>query len=174
MNIVTLTGRITKAPEGRQTNDGQSVCSFTVACDRVYRDRQGNVQREADFINCVAFGNQASFILRYVQKGNMLAIQGRIQTRNYQDQQGQTRYVTEVLVNSVENLTPRSQNDNQQNYVERVENLQPRDNSQAQPSQQVQQNPYQGYNNPTYGMDNSSKQEPQSFSVSSDDDDLPF
>ena len=87
MNIVTLTGRITKAPEGRQTNDGQSVCSFTVACDRVYRDRQGNVQREADFINCVAFGNQASFILRYVQKGNMLAIQGRIQTRNYQDKQ---------------------------------------------------------------------------------------
>jgi single-strand DNA-binding protein len=165
MNIVTLTGRITKAPEGRQTNDGQSVCSFTVACDRVYRDRQGNVQREADFINCVAFGNQASFILRYVQKGNMLAIQGRIQTRNYQDQQGQTRYVTEVLVNSVENLTPRSQNDNQQNYQQ--QNYQ-------QPNRQQNQNPYQGYNNPTYGMDNSSKQEPQSFSVSSDDDDLPF
>ena len=158
MNIVTLTGRITKAPEARQTGDGQSVCSFTVACDRSYRDRQGNLIREADFINCVAFGNQANFILRYVQKG-------RIQTRSYQDQQGQTRYVTEGLVNSVENMTPRAQNDGQQqNYQQ--QNYQ---------QQNRQQNPYQGYNNPTYGMDNSSKQEePQSFNVSSDDDDLPF
>ena len=165
MNIVTLTGRITKAPEGRQTNDGQAVCSFTVACDRSYRDRQGNLIREADFINCVAFGNQASFILRYVQKGNMLAIQGRIQTRSYQDQQGQTRYVTEVLVNSVENMTPRAQNEGQQQNYQQQNYQQPN----------RQQNPYQGYNNPTYGMDNSSKQEePQSFNVSSDDDDLPF
>lgn len=99
---------------------------------------------------------------RYVKKGNMLGITGRIQTRNYQDQAGQTHYVTEVVVEAVENLTPRDPNESQ-----------PQQNFQ-------QQNQYQGYNNPTYGQQptyqapQKQAEEPKSFNVAVDDEELPF
>ena len=108
MNKVILTGRITKDPELRYTQSGMATLAFTVAVDRQVRATDGT--RQADFINCVAWGQQADFMSRYVHKGNMLAVAGRIQTRNYQGQDGQTRYVTEVVVESVENMTPRDPN----------------------------------------------------------------
>ena len=89
----------------------------------------------------------------------MMLVEGRIQTGQFQGQDGQVRYTTDII-------------------VERVENLQPRDNNQTQPSQQPQQNPYQGYNNPSYGAPQqngfASNDAPQSFDVNVDDNDLPF
>lgn len=105
MNKVLLTGRITKDVELRQTQSGISNVSFSLAVDRGYKDPQGN--RLADFINCVAWRQQAEFLANYVKKGYMLAVEGTLQVRNYQNQQGQTIYVTEVICDRVENLQPK-------------------------------------------------------------------
>lgn len=105
MNKVLLTGRITKDVELRQTQSGISNVSFSLAVDRGYKDPQGN--RLADFINCVAWRQQAEFLGNYVKKGYMLAVEGTLQVRNYQNQQGQTIYVTEVICDRVENLQPK-------------------------------------------------------------------
>ena len=158
MNKVLLIGRITKDPEIRYLQNGTPQVLFTLAVDRGMRDANG--QRQADFISCVAWRGQADFISRYIRKGYLMSVEGRIQTRNYQGQDGQMRYVTEVVLDAVENLQPR-QDDVQGNY------------------QQPQQQTYQGYNNPTYGApyQQSAPQvqsAPQSFTVDVADDDLPF
>ena len=170
MNRVELTGRITKDPEIRYTSNGLSNLRFVVAVDRpIQRDTNGN--RQADFISCVAFGQQADFMSRYIRKGYMIAVEGRIQTGQYQDQNNQVRYTTDIVVERVENLQPRDPNQMTQNYQQPQQN-------------QYQQNPYQGYNNPTYGQapqapiyqqPQASKEEvPQTFNVDVADDDLPF
>lgn len=164
MNKVILTGRITKDPEVRYTSQGIPSVNFTLAVDRGMRDANGN--RQADFISCVAWRGQADFISRYIKKGYMIAIDGRIQTRQYQGQDGQMRYVTEVVVENVENMQPRDPNAAPQGYQQPAQN-------------QYQQNPYQGYNNPTYGAPTQSYQPqqaeaPQAFNVDVADDDLPF
>ena len=170
MNKVLLTGRITKDPEIRYTSNGTANLLFTLAVDSTQRDATGN--RQAFFISCVAWGQQADFMSRYVKKGNMLAITGRIQTRSYQDQAGQTHYVTEVVVESVENLSPRDPN------------MAPQ--MQQQPYQQnnfqSQNDQYQGYNNPSYGQPQqpafnqpqNTNEAPKSFNVNVDDEELPF
>lgn len=162
MNKVLLTGRITKDPEIRYTSNGTANLLFTLAVDSTQRDVNGN--RQAFFVSCVAWGQQADFMSRYVKKGNMLAITGRIQTRSYQDQAGTTHYVTEVVVEAVENLSPRDPQ------------AQPQQNNYQQP----QNNPYQGYNNPSYGQpqqpsyNQSNEEAPKSFNVNIDDEELPF
>ena len=103
MNRVSLIGRITRDPEVRYSQAGVAFLSFSIAVDRQQRDANG--QRQADFINCTAFGQQADFMGRYIKKGFMIAVCGRLQTRSYQDQQGQTRYTMDVIVDQVENLT---------------------------------------------------------------------
>ena len=108
MNRVSLIGRITRDPEIRYSQNGSAFLMFTIAVNRNQRDANG--QTVADFISVTAFGQQAEFIGRYVKKGFLLAVAGRIQTRNYQGQDGQTHYVTEVVAEQVENLTPRDQN----------------------------------------------------------------
>lgn len=106
MNSVNLVGRITRDPEIRLA--GQSnVCSFSIAVDRGYKDNQG--QNITDFINCIAWGNQANYIGQYVKKGNMLSITGSIQTRTYTDKDNKQRVITEVYVDKVSNLSPREQ-----------------------------------------------------------------
>ena len=108
MNNVILTGRITRDPELRYTQAGVPSVNFSIAVDRQFKDAMGN--RQADFINCVAWRNQADFISRYIRKGYMLCVQGRLQSRSYQGQDNQTHYVTEVVCESVENMTPRQDN----------------------------------------------------------------
>ena len=171
MNKVVLTGRITKDPEVRYAQSCIPSVRFTLAVDRAgVRDANGN--RQADFISCLAWRQSADFISRYIKKGFMLAIEGRIQTGSFQGQDGQMHYTTEVVVDQVENLQPRDPNAPAGGYQQQP---------QAQP--QYQQNPYQGYNNPTYGqapMQPSYQQPskpveaPQSFDVNVADDDLPF
>ncbi len=97
LNKAILVGRLTKDPELRSTQSGVSVATFTVAVTRSYA-RQGE-ERQTDFINCVAFRNTADFISRYFAKGNMIGVDGAIQTRTWDDQEGKRHWVTEVIVN---------------------------------------------------------------------------
>ncbi|MBR1797336.1 MAG: single-stranded DNA-binding protein [Clostridiales bacterium] len=100
MNKVILIGRLTKDPEVKNTASQVTVCRFTVAVDRRFKDQNG--QRQADFINCVAWRQTANFISSYFHKGSKIAVVGSIQTRTYDDANGQKRYVTEVVVDEAE------------------------------------------------------------------------
>lgn len=99
LNHVCIMGRITHDLELKQTPNGVSVLSFSVAVDRGYV-KQGE-ERQSDFIDCVAWRNQAEFITKYFGKGRMIALEGEIQTRTYQDKNGNNRKVTEIMVNNV-------------------------------------------------------------------------
>ena len=99
LNTAILMGRLTKDPELRTTQNGTSVTSFTVAVDREYV-RQGE-ERQTDFINVVAWRQTAEFVSRYFQKGSMIAVQGSIQTRNYEDRNGNKRTAVEVIADKV-------------------------------------------------------------------------
>ena len=98
MNKVQLVGRLTRDPELRTTGNGVSVCSFTVAVNRRFRNAQG--EYEADFINCVAWRQSAELLAKYFSKGRMVGVVGSIQTRNY-EKDGQRVYVTEVSVEEI-------------------------------------------------------------------------
>lgn len=100
MNKVELIGRLTKDPEIRMTANQVAFCNFTLAVDRSFKDSNG--QRQADFINCVAWRQTATFIQKYFRKGNRLGVIGSIQTRNYEDKNGQKVFVTEVIVDEAE------------------------------------------------------------------------
>jgi len=96
MNKVILVGRLTKDPELRATTSGVSVASFTVACDRRFV-KQGE-ERKADFINCIAWRQSAEAISKFFKKGDRIALEGTIQVRDWQDNDGKKRYATEVVV----------------------------------------------------------------------------
>ncbi len=99
LNTAILMGRLTKDPELRTTQNGTSVTSFAVAVDREYV-RQGE-ERQTDFINVVAWRQTAEFVSRYFRKGSMIAVQGSIQTRNYEDKNGNKRTAVEVIADKV-------------------------------------------------------------------------
>ena len=99
INNVVLMGRLTATPELKSTGNGTAVTSFTLAVERNFV-RQGE-QRQADFIECVAWKNTAEFIEKYFRKGSMIALTGHIQTRNYEDKNGNKRKAVEVVADSV-------------------------------------------------------------------------
>lgn len=99
LNIVALNGRLTHTPELKTTQNGTSVCSFSIAVDRTYT--QKGEERKADFIDIVAWRQTAEFICKYFQKGSMISVQGRLETRQYQDKNGNNRTATEVLAAEV-------------------------------------------------------------------------
>lgn len=111
MNTVVLIGRTTRDPELRRTGNGTAVTSFTLAVNRDFKTNDG---QEADFIQCVAWKKTAELLYQYVHKGDRIAVNGSIRTRNYEDSHGRTVYVTEVLVNHVEFLE--TKNREQSNY----------------------------------------------------------
>ena len=113
MNKVQLVGRLTRDPELRTTGNGVSVCSFTVAVNRRFRNAQG--EYEADFINCVAWRQNAEFLSRYAHKGDMVAVVGMLTVRKYEDKDGNKRVAYEVLCDRVESLQKRDENQ-QGNY----------------------------------------------------------
>ena len=96
INKVILMGRLTRDPEVRHTSTGKAVCSFSIAIDNGYGEN-----RQTDFINCVAWQNQAEFLGRYFTKGMMVIVAGRISTRTWEGQDGKKNYVTEVIANEV-------------------------------------------------------------------------
>ena len=99
MNKAILIGRLTKDPELRTTPTGRNVCQFSVAVSRNFTNANG--EREADFINCVVWDKQAENLVKYQKKGNQIAVEGRIQTRNYDDKDGKKAYVTEILASNI-------------------------------------------------------------------------
>lgn len=100
MNRAVLVGRITKDTEIKLTSNQSKLCMFTIAVDRRFKDKDGN--RQADFINCLAWGKNAEFINKYFHKGSRIGIVGSIQTRSYADKDGKTVYVTEIVVDEAE------------------------------------------------------------------------
>lgn len=105
INRVVLVGRMTKDPELRRTSQGDAVASFALAVNRNYTSRDG--QQQADFINCVVWRKPAENVERYCSKGSLVGVEGRIQTRSYDNTQGQKVYVVEVLCDSVQFLDTR-------------------------------------------------------------------
>ena len=99
LNIVAIMGRLVADPELRTTPAGVNVCRFRIACDRNFA-RQGE-KRKADFVDIVAWRQQADFVCRYFQKGSLIAINGRIQTRNYQDKNGNNRTAFAVVAENI-------------------------------------------------------------------------
>lgn len=102
MNKVLLTGRLTKNPELKYTTSNVAVNQFSLAVNRNFKNAEGVY--EADFINCVAYRKSAELIAEWTKKGDLLGIEGRMQTRSYDDKEGNKRYATEVIVDNVEFL----------------------------------------------------------------------
>lgn len=115
MNNVNLIGRLTRDPELRYTQQtNTAVARFTLAVDRA------NGKNEADFIGCKAFGKTAEVIDKYLRKGRQAAVEGRIQTGNYKDKDGRTVYTTDVIVNRVEFIGSKSDNDVKPDHTDNV------------------------------------------------------
>ena len=108
MNSVCLVGRLTKNPELRYTPNNQAVATFSFAVNRNFKGQNG--EREADFINCVIWRQQAKNLANWAKKGALIGITGRIQTRSYENQQGQRVYVTEVVADNFQLLEFNKQN----------------------------------------------------------------
>ena len=148
-NNVTLIGRLTKAIDIKATNSGATVGNFTLAVNRTF----GKKEQEADFINCVAFNKTAEIISQYTDKGSQIAVVGRIQTRNYENKEGQRVYVTEVIANQVQLL------DSKGDKPSGGTNTQGNQNQRPQPTQKaVEDNPFAN----------------EDAGVDIQDDDLPF
>ena len=111
MNKIILIGRLTKDPELRYTQSGTAVASFTLAVDRRFSNQSG--EQETDFINCVAWQKAAEFVSWYFHKGKQMALEGRLQVRSYDGNDGQKRWVTEVVAEQIEFVG--SKNDNNSN-----------------------------------------------------------
>lgn len=147
INNVVLTGRLTKDIDLRQTPNGKASGSFSLAVERNFTNQQG--QRDADFISCQAWGKTAETMANYTHKGSLIGIEGRIQTRNYENKQGQRVYVTEVIVNNFTFLeSKKSQGQGGQGY------------------QQANNQGNQGYQDQAWGSGQSD--------IDIDDGDLPF
>ena len=174
INNVVLVGRLTKDAELRYTPNQVAVATFTLAVNRRFKEQNG--EREADFINCVIWQKSAENLANWCKKGSLIGITGRIQTRNYENQQGQRVYVTEVVAESFQLLESRK--DNSQGAPQNNQGYQQPQNSNQQPKNNYQQN-NQGYQQPNNQGFNQGQQgsffdgmttNPMDIS----DDDLPF
>ena len=112
LNNVSLVGRLTKDVDLRYTPSNVAVATFTLAVNRTFKNENG--EREADFINCVMWRQQAENLANWAKKGALIGITGRIQTRSYDNQQGQRVYVTEVVAETFQLLEGKGQQGNQQ------------------------------------------------------------
>ena len=120
INRVVLVGRMTRDPELRRTPQGDAVTSFTLAVNRNYTSRDG--QQQADFINCVVWRKPAENVERYCSKGSLVGVEGRIQTRSYDNSQGQKVYVLEVICDSVQFLETRAARERAQSQPQMQQN----------------------------------------------------
>ncbi len=160
MNKIVLVGRLTKDPEVRSTSAGFATANFTVAVSRNFKNKDGNY--DADFLPCVAFRNTADFVSKHFKKGNLIGVEGRVQTRNYDAQDGTKRYVTEVVVENIEFVGGKNEssssefnNSNDNSYVD------------APSQDQIDQMP-------EYDIPTSDPYENYDKEVSLSDNDLPF
>lgn len=108
LNVVAIVGRLARDPEMRQTTTGKNVASFRIACDRGRKDANG--QSQADWFDVVAWGRTAEFVCKYFQKGSLIVIDGRLQSRKYQDKDGNNRTAIEIVANNINFAGPKNQN----------------------------------------------------------------
>ena len=167
INNVVLVGRMTRDAELRYTPSNQAVATFTLAVNRNFKNQNG--EREADFINCVIWRQQAENLANWAKKGTLVGVTGRIQTRNYENQQGQRVYVTEVVADNFQILESRATREGQSggSYNGEFNNNSSFGGSSnggfsSQPSQQT----------PNFGRDESPFGNSKPIDIS--DDDLPF
>lgn len=112
LNKVILAGRVVADPELKQTQSGVAVCSLRIAVNRRFTSRDSQQQSETDFFNVTAWQNTAEFIARYFHKGSAICVCGRIQNRSWVDQQGQKRYMTDIIAEEVNFVESRNAQDN--------------------------------------------------------------
>lgn len=110
LNVIAIQGRLVRDPEMRQTTTGKSVCSSTIACDRGRKDSNG--KNLVDWISVVAWEHTAEFICKYFQKGQMIVLDGRLQSRTYKDRDGNNRTAIEIVASSANFAGPKSQQGN--------------------------------------------------------------
>src|SRR5689334_18844076 len=111
LNKAMIIGNLGRDPEMRYTPSGQAVTQFTVAVNRNYKDAQGERQEETERFRVGTWGHQAEFAAAYLRKGNKVYVEGRLQTRQWEGQDGQKRYTTELVANTIQNLERRPRDD---------------------------------------------------------------
>jgi single-strand DNA-binding protein len=111
LNKCMIIGNLGRDPEMRYTPSGQAVTQFTVAVNRNYKDQQGERQEETEWFRVVAWGQQAEFSAEYLRKGAKVYVEGRIQTRQWEGQDGQKRYTTELVANTIQTLERRQRDE---------------------------------------------------------------
>lgn len=163
MNKVILIGRLARDPELRTTPSNLSVATFTVAVSRPFSPQNGGAP-ETDFVNCVVWRRQAENLVKYCRKGSQIAVEGRIQTRNYTAQDGNKRYVTEVMCDNITFLGSRAENSGNpatfvaspevNNYQPSVDNY----NQASMPTTDISEDPFKDFGE----------------EITLSDDDLPF
>ncbi len=160
LNVVAIMGRLVADPTLRQTQTGRKVASFRIACDRNRRDANG--QSQADFIDVVCWEASAEFVCKYFQKGSLIAVEGRLQSRNYTDKTGNNRTAIEIVATNINFAGPKSTNSGNNNY----------ENSYSAPASNG------GYNAPRANTMEAapsySAGSADDFAVIEDNDDLPF
>ena len=149
LNVVAIMGRLVADPELRTTGNGTNVCSFRIACDRNFA--QKGQERQADFIDVVAWRQSAEFICKYFQKGSLVAVEGSLQSRQYQDKNGNNRTAVEVVANQINFAGGKKPG--------------------GQPVDDGGEAPPKDYREPAPAYSQGSADD---FAVISDDDDLPF
>ena len=179
LNRVVLVGRLTKDPELRYTPNGAAVATFTLAVNRTFTNQSG--EREADFINCVTWRRQAENVANFLKKGSLAGVDGRLQTRNYENQQGQRVFVTEVQAESVQFLEPKKANTGSDGYNNNGNSggqyYGSSQNSQNRFEEKPNQNTYGNQNNQNRNHGNSFHDDPfanEGKPIDISDDDLPF
>src|SRR5690625_2132839 len=156
LNRVVLVGRLTKDPDLRYTPNGVAVANFTIAVNRPFTNQQGN--READFLNCVVLRRPAEHLANYMKKGSMIGVDGRVQTRTFEGQDGKSVFVTEIVADSVQ-------------FLESKGSSQGRGEDPSGFQQTQNQNQFQNQNQ-NQNTDNPFKDNGEPIDIS--DDDLPF
>ncbi|WP_423253055.1 single-stranded DNA-binding protein [Melissococcus plutonius] len=167
INNVVLVGRLTKDPDLRYTSGDSAVATFTLAVNRNFKNQNGD--READFVNCVIWRKPAETLANYACKGTLLGVVGRIQSRSYENQQGQRVYVTEVVCDNFQLLESKNTRESQNNLARDVPNGNEINYTQAEnktlKTQNNNQNQQQSFNHNNFSSGST---------INLDNDDLPF
>ncbi|MEB5649842.1 single-stranded DNA-binding protein [Mammaliicoccus sciuri] len=162
INRTVLVGRLVRDPEYRTTPSGVQVATFTLAVNRTFTNQQG--EREADYINCVVFRKTAENVNQYLSKGKLAGVDGRLQSRSYDNKEGQKVFVTEVVCDNVQFLEPKDSQNGSNSYQNGTSYQ--KGNNYTQNNQNVQQ----GQNKAKYDQQNNPFNNGGNFN----DDDLPF
>lgn len=162
INRTVLVGRLVRDPEYRTTPSGVQVATFTLAVNRTFNNQQG--EREADYINCVVFRKAAENVNQYLSKGKLAGVDGRLQSRSYENKEGQKVFVTEVVCDNVQFLEPKGSQNGSNSYQNGTSYQ--KGNNYTQNNQNVQQ----GQNKAKYDQQNNPFNNGSGFN----DDDLPF